>query len=280
MADASALATHDHEEEEIHLPAPSIWPLIVVIGIGHLPLSALLAIYDPMPMVPGTSIPLWYTSGAFGALVTLVASLGWCTSVIKEKAEIDIDWGRRVLEMAWKLFLLSEAAIFGSFFGAYFYMMYKLEGGAWPPAGTPHIHLVIPAVGTGILVLSSVTCEFAHKALISGSRSLSKNWIVITILLGLLFIGLQGYEWGLLMGKEGLYPDTNVFGTLFYLITGFHGSHVITGLLLLILVYARLEAGNFTSKRHFALNAASWYWHFVDVIWLFVFFAVYVGIQH
>jgi len=90
------------------------------------------------------------------------------------------------------------------------------------------------------------------------------------------FMTLQSWEWGHLIAKYGFTPTTNIFGTHFYLITGFHGAHVITGLLLLALVYARLEMGSFDRTRHFSLNAASWYWHFVDVIWVFVFLLVYV----
>src|SRR5690606_28324465 len=114
----------------------------------------------------------------------------------------------RVLSQAWKLFLLSEAAIFGSFFGHYFYMLYKM-GSNWPPAGTPHINLTIPAVGTGILVASSVTCEFAHKALIAGRRQLCKNWMIITLSLGFIFLGMQAWEWGHLIAKYGFTPTTN-----------------------------------------------------------------------
>lgn len=260
-------ATSHHEEEHIHLPEPSLWPFILAGGIGFLPFGGLLTINHHVagPFVLGA-----------GAVIALVAGLGWVTSVIKEKTTIDILWGSNCLSMAWKLFLLSEASIFGAFFGHMFYLMYK---GVWPVAGTPHIHLEIPAIGTGILVLSSVTCELAHKALLVNQRSLAKNWMVITLLLGLFFLALQGYEWGYLMNLYGFYPNTSVVGTAFYLITGFHGFHVITGMLMLFMVYARMEMGSFDRKRHFSMNAASWYWHFVDVIWLFVFFTLYVGLQ-
>lgn len=263
--------THNpnHHEEEIHLPEPSIWPLILAIGASLLPVAGILFAAGSR-LAPAV--------GGAGALIAIVSGIGWAMSVIRDKATIDIAWGNETLSSAWKLFLISEAAIFGAFFGHYGYMIYKADG-AWPPAGTPHIHLLIPALGTIILVTSSVTCELGHKALLVGRRSLSKTWILVTILLGLLFIALQGFEWGLLQTAYNFYPNTNVFGTLFYLITGFHGFHVITGLLLLVLVYARLEMGSFTTKRHFSMNAASWYWHFVDVIWIFVFFVIYIGSQ-
>jgi cytochrome c oxidase subunit 3 len=257
-----------HAEEEIHLPEPSIWPLILAIGVSFVPVGVLM---------------LAYGHGAAGAvlgagsLVALVAAFGWATTVIREKPTLDINWGNRVLSSAWMLFLVSEAAIFGSFFGHLGYMLYKHD--VWPPAGTPHIHLSIPAIGSGILILSSVTCHMAHMAILVNRRTLCKNWLLLTILLGFAFIALQGWEWGYLMAGYNFLPSTNVAGTLFYLITGFHGFHVITGLLLLFLVYARLEMGSFTPQRHFSFNAASWYWHFVDVIWLLVFFVLYVTLQ-
>ncbi len=271
------------EEDHIHMPDPSIWPLILAAGVGLLPLAGLILFHPeilPGGMQAAAQSVGWALLG-LGGVLTGVSAVGWAASVIKEKLGIDIAWGNQTLSMAWKLFLISEAAIFGSFFAHYFYVIWQYDnaGLSWPPAGTPHIHLLIPALGTIVLVISSFTCEFGHKALLAGNRALCKNWLMLTLVLGLAFLALQGYEWGYLMNKYGFLPDTSVFSTQFYLITGFHGAHVITGLLLLFLVYARLELGSFDRKRHFSLNAASWYWHFVDVIWIGVFFCVYIGIQ-
>jgi cytochrome c oxidase subunit 3 len=268
-----------HDEEHIHLPEPTIWPFVLVVGLTPLPIAALLASRPELAWHH-----LWPAVLAFGAFLSLVGGVGWVSMVIREKTTIDQTWGNNTLSMAWKLFLLSEAAIFAAFFGHLFYSMYHAEsravfGNQWPPIGTPHIHLVLPAIGTGILVASSITCELAHKALIRGKRAGCKNWLFITLLLGFAFIGLQGYEWGHLMSYYEFTPTSSYVGTIFYLITGFHGFHVITGLLMLFVVYVRLELGSFDRKRHFSMNAASWYWHFVDVIWLFVFFCLYVGIQ-
>jgi cytochrome c oxidase subunit 3 len=257
-------------EEHIHLPEPSLWPFAVAISAGLIPTGVLFTVNQQVfgPAVLGA-----------GLLLTIFCGLGWCTSVIREKHTIDQAWGNQTLSLAWKLFLLSEAAIFGAFFGHYFYMLYHIKPGqVWPPEGTPDIHLIIPAAGTIILMLSSVTCEFAHKALLVSNRSLCKTWMVITLVLGLIFLILQGYEWGVL-GGMGFNLSTNIVGTLFYLITGFHGFHVVTGMMFLFLVYVRIEVGSFDRKRHFSMNAASWYWHFVDVIWLLVFLTLYLGIQ-
>lgn len=260
---------HDPQvEEEIHLPEPTIWPFILAIGITFLPVGTLMMVQQHA--AAGFAL-------GFGVVLSGIAGIGWISTVIKEKYEIDQNWGNRSLSMAWKLFLVSEAAIFGAFFGHYFYMMYNAP--SWPPTGTPHIHLVIPAIGTGILVFSSLTAHFGHVALIRGHRGACKSWIIFTILLGFTFMALQGYEWGYLQSYYGFTMASGYVGTAFYLITGFHGAHVLTGLLLLLLVYFRLETGSFDRKRHFSMNAASWYWHFVDVIWLFVFFSLYISLQ-
>ncbi len=259
----------EHNEEEIHLPEPSIWPLIVALGFGVVPVGLLLHVY-------GHGLGIGIMGG--GALIGIIASVAWASSVIKEKASIDQKWGADSLSLGWKLFLISEAAIFGAFFAHYFYIWWR-DVETWPPPGTPSIDLMLPAIGTLVLITSSVTCEFAHKALILNRREATKNWLLLTILLGLAFLTIQAYEWGYLIYSYDFTVATNVVGTSFYLITGFHGLHVVTGLLLLILVYSRLEMGAFDRKRHFSMNAASWYWHFVDVIWLFVFLTVYIGIQ-
>lgn len=272
---------HPEEEEHIHLPDPSIWPLIVALGIPLLPVGTLLLMNaDPSQVAFfGAS---WQSLGlpliVLGLVVSTIGAFGWAGQVIGEKYTIDISWGSRCLSMAWLLFLVSEAAIFFTFFWHYGYLIYKADGN-WPPEGTPHVHLIWPAIGTVILVTSSLTCELGHKAMLAGKRTLCKNWIFLTILLGLAFLFIQGYEWGYLRAYDNFTISSGVLGTLFYMLTGFHGFHVITGLLLLTLVYARLEMGSLDRKRHFSLNAASWYWHFVDVVWIFVFLGVYVGIQ-
>lgn len=272
MADQTERAIAPGEKEDFHMPSPSIWPFMLAIGVGMLPSGLLLQL---------SGIPIGIGVMGGGAVMALLSGLGWAGSIIREKYEIDAAFGERSLSMGWKLFLLSEAAIFASFFAHYYHLLFNWDfaNSPWPPAGTPHIHLAIPALGTAVLVTSSVTCEIGHKALLAGKKGLSKTWILLTIGLGFLFLSMQGYEWGYLMAGYDFGPQTNVVGTSFFLITGFHGVHVITGLLLLFMVYSRLEMGSFDRKRHFSMNAASWYWHFVDVIWFFVFLTLYIGIQ-
>lgn len=264
---SSSTAELGHEEEHFHMPPPSIWPF----------LAGTLLVFIPLGLVqmghgnPGLGAALF---GA-GAVLSIIAGIGWVTSIINEKADLDIFVAAKDLSMSWKLFLLSEAAIFGSFFGHYFYYRWHVEG-HWPPPGVPHFHLLIPVMGTLMLVTSSFTCELAHKALVVGRRGLCKNWMIVTMLLGIVFLGLQAYEWGYLGAYDQFSLSNNVFATCFYMITGFHGFHVITGLLMLMLVYARMEMGSFDRSRHFSMLAASWYWHFVDVIWIVVLCSIYL----
>lgn len=262
----SADAAHGHDDH-IHMPPPSIWPFFAALSLTPLPIGLVL-------LGHGGNKALGWGLFAWGALGGIVNGIGWVSQVIREKFDVDLMVAAKDLAMSWKLFLLSEAAIFGSFFGHYFFMRWHQE--SWPPRGWPEFHLSIPVLGTVMLVISSFTCEMAHHALTAGRRGLCKNWMIVTMLLGIAFLGLQGYEWGYLQSYDLFQMTNNVFATHFYMITGFHGFHVFTGLMMLIMVYARLEQGSYDRKRHFSMLAASWYWHFVDVIWVFVLVSIYL----
>jgi len=236
------------QQHEIHLPPNSLWPLILAIGIGFLPFGVIFLSAGNMIIAELCFI--------VGGVVTLVSLMGWANSVVREKADPD-DRARTLqqkdLLMFLKYFLISEAAIFGALFVHYYYTKNNL--GYWPPAGTPEIHTTLPAIATLILMFSSVTCEFGHRALKQGHRLKSKFLIATTAALGLVFLGYQGYEWGLLLYHYNFTPDTNVFGTLFYMMTGFHGLHVSVGIVFLLLVYGRLEMGQMDAERHFSMLA-------------------------
>ncbi|MDX2177382.1 MAG: cytochrome c oxidase subunit 3 [Candidatus Sumerlaeia bacterium] len=267
MSSPAAAHGHAHDEEHIHMPSPSIWPFLAGLALLFAPVAVILMGHGR----PDIGLPLL----AMGTVLAVVPGIGWCVQVIREKAEVDLFQSAKDLSMSWKLFLVSEAAIFGAFFGYYFAIRWA-AGHNWPPPGSPHIDPVIPILGTVMLVTSSFTCELGHKALVAGKRALCKNWTYVTIALGLAFLSLQAYEWGYLGAYDQFKMGNNVFATCFYMITGWHGFHVITGLLMLIMVYARLEGGAFSRKRHFSMLAASWYWHFVDVIWILVLFSIYL----
>lgn len=271
---------HDepHEESVESLaalnPKPSLWPIVLSLVILLVPVGTLILIWGG----PALGTLGWITLIA-GGILALVPTFGWFHSIVVDKWEghFGLAAQGRDLALGTKLFFLSEIAIFGSIFAYYFAARHHAihSGDGWPLPDSPLIDQALPAIGLIILLISSATCEVAHKALAMGQRGLCKNWLLVTSLLGLGFLFIQGYEWGFLIRNEGFTASTNWFGTVFYVLTGFHGLHVITGLIMLLIVYGRLEIGHFTAKRHFSMLAASWYWHLVDVVWIFVFTFIY-----
>lgn len=173
------------------------------------------------------------------------------------------------------LFIASEIMLFGGLFAAYFFV--RNQADTWPPADVEHtVAKGLGAILTALLISSSV---FAHIGILGvkrGNQSQFKLGIGIAIVLGTVFIGGQIYEWFALM-DEGLTAKTGVYGSTFYLITGFHGAHVIAGLAMLVVVFARALQADFTPGRHVFADAAVLYWHFVDVIWVFVFSILYLS---
>ncbi len=268
-------AHHDVEYLPSLNPAPSYWPVLLTATMTLIPAGIVLYLWG------GDSLRLlaWGLLG-LGSLTSLVPVMGWCHSVIVDKwaGHFGEAAQGRDLVLGTKLFFLSEIAIFGSIFAYFFATLRHIHldaGKFWPLDGSPaHWHVGLPAIGLGILLTSSVTCEVAHKMLLKGNKSACKDWMLVTIVLGLIFLAIQGYEWGVFV-ERGFTVESNVFGTVFYVLTGFHGFHVMTGLIMLLLVYGRLEIGHFSKRRHFSMQAASWYWHLVDVVWVFVFVFVY-----
>jgi len=268
---------HGHDAEFLPSlnPAPSYWPLLLSLTLGLIPAGAVVYLWGGEHL----RILAWLLLG-LGLATSLVPCMGWCHSVIvdKWKGHFGEAAQGRDLVLGTQLFFLSEIAIFGSLFAYFFGMLYHAHRDAnigWPMEGSPaHWHVGLPAVGLLILLTSSITCEIAHKMMLKDKRGACKDWLIVTIVLGLVFLALQGYEWGIFVG-HGFTIASNSFGTLFYALTGFHGFHVMTGLIMLLLVYGRLEIGHYSKRRHFSMQAASWYWHLVDVVWVFVFTLIY-----
>jgi cytochrome c oxidase subunit 3 len=172
------------------------------------------------------------------------------------------------------LFIGSEVMIFGALFATYF--NFRAQAGAWPPAD---VHLPIGTTGlfTIILLLSGATMHWAHSALRAGRREAFKGHLALTLLLGAIFIGGQVYEYLTLIG-EGVTLTHSNFAATFYALTGTHGLHVIAGLVALgIVAYRSFVHDQFTAQRHVLLEGAAVYWHFVDLVWVFVFAIVYLG---
>ena len=173
------------------------------------------------------------------------------------------------------LFITSEVMFFAGLFAAYFNV--RAAAPAWPPAGmTDKLHilpLILPA--TILLVLSSFTCQFGVWAIRRGDRTAFLRFIGVTVALGVVFLGMQLTDYTLLF-NEGLSMDSGVFGSTYYTLTGFHGAHVFGGVVMLSVVLYRGMAGHFSARHHDAVEAASLYWHFVDVVWILLFTTLYI----
>jgi cytochrome c oxidase subunit 3 len=173
------------------------------------------------------------------------------------------------------LFIASEVMFFAALFGAYFNV--KATAPVWPPEGTEFITPMGPALLiTIVLVISSFTMQWATMRIRKGDRTGMNRGVAITLLLGLVFFGLVAYEYYELVTHEDFGINSGVYGTLFYTMTGFHGAHVLGGVIGLAVVLFRGTAGQFSAKHHSAVEAIHYYWHFVDIVWIVLFLTIYV----
>ena len=244
----------------------SYWPIILALGVGFLPLGVLLDVWVGK---------IGYLFLGLGGLITLTGIGGWTHTLIKEKIDLvefisREGWQRNAV----KLFLVSEAAIFGALFAHHYYA--RAHFPVWPHSGAPELNTRIPAIATLLLMSSSFTMQHAHQLLLKGKQIASQRWVLFTILLGIIFLSCQAYEWGFLKAFDQFTLKSGTFGTTFYMMTGFHGLHVSMGLIVLMLTFVRLRLGHFTPQNHFFLVGASWYWHFVDIVWVFLFGTIYL----
>jgi len=213
------------------------------------------------------------------------------------KVDLSFRWS-----MSW--FIFSEVMFFGAFFTALWWVRVHSVpalGGAenallwpdfkavWPsvvagatasPAGTVEPFQTmgpfwLPTINTALLLSSGVTLTIAHHALQAGKRSKTIGFMWITVLLGVTFLGVQGYEYSHAYNDLNLKLSSGAYGSTFYMLTGFHGFHVLVGMLMLLFITLRLQKGHFTAQRHFGFEGAAWYWHFVDVVWLGLYILVY-----
>ena len=279
---------------DYHLVNPSPWPLVgsvaaTVMAVGGVIwMSGLWGLPKHDPIV--------FFAGLAGVLLTMA---GWWAEVIKEARTGDhtpvVSIG---LRYGMILFIASEVMFFVAWFWIFFEMALfhghrtltpdvgNFEGVAqawqtWPPKGVETVapfHL--PLVNTLTLLLSGTTVTWAHHALQVGDRKSAKIGLVLTILLGIMFTSVQAFEYHhILEHKEFFSPDSansGLYGSAFFMATGFHGFHVLIGTIFLTVCLLRLMGGAFTTKQHFGFEAAAWYWHFVDVVWLFLFAFLYV----
>jgi cytochrome c oxidase subunit III len=171
------------------------------------------------------------------------------------------------------LFIASEVMFFGGLFGAYFTI--RSAATRWPPEGTPHLTTWYAAVLTAVLVSSSVTMQFGVWAIRRNDQRRLLLWLVVTLVLGVAFLAGQANEYRTLIG-EGMTLSSGVFGSTFYTLTGFHGAHVAGGACFILIVLLRARSGQFTARYHDTVEMASYYWHFVDVVWLGLFSTIYL----
>ena len=171
------------------------------------------------------------------------------------------------------LFIASEVMFFGGLFGAYFTI--RSAAPTWPPEGTPHLETWYAAVLTAILVSSSVTMQFGVWAIRRNEQRRLLLWLVASLLLGLAFLAGQANEYRTLI-EEGMTLSSGVFGSTFFTLTGFHGAHVAGGAAFILIVLLRARSGQFTARYHDTVEMASYYWHFVDVVWLGLFSTIYL----
>ncbi|MGH9466935.1 MAG: cytochrome c oxidase subunit 3 [Terriglobales bacterium] len=248
-----------------HLPQPSIWPILLAGGIGLVFLFAIL-IYAGVPLATLLIV--------VAAIYTVVCAAGWANTIAVERRKHDQASTNRDLTRGFIFFLASEAMIFESYFEYYYFTRFK--GSVWPPAGMPRLETTLPAIATLILVASSFTLNWSIQSFMKGKKTAAKNWLLMTIGMGIFFLGMQGFEWGYLNGVMGFHYQTGAYTSAYFLMTGFHGCHVTVGLILLSLVYFRMERNEYNKDYHYSLKAAEYYWHFVDVIWVLLFFTLYL----
>ncbi len=279
------------------VPSPSRHPALVATAM-------LLMIVGGAQWVNGASWGQYLVFGGL-ALWALIMSQ-WFRQAIgesegglyNERVDVSFRWS-----MSW--FIFSEVMFFAAFFGALYWarahalptlgsmenqILWPDFKAIWPsvgspgatasPAGTVEPFSVIgpwplPTINTALLLTSGITLTIAHHALLANQRTKTIVWMWITVLLGLTFLIVQGYEYSHAYADLNLKLSSGIFGSTFFLLTGFHGFHVFVGMLMLTFITIRIMSGHFTAQRHFGFEGAAWYWHFVDVVWLGLYILVY-----
>ncbi|MBU6142380.1 MAG: cytochrome c oxidase subunit 3 [Betaproteobacteria bacterium] len=274
------------------VPAPSKWPAVGSIAM-------ILTLFGAVGTINGQAYGPWTLLAGFVVLIYMF--FGWFGTVIAEsesgqynsRVDASFRWS-----MSW--FIFSEVMFFAAFFGALFYARVismpwlgdlDHKSFLWPdflaqwgkgsgPAGLIEEYKTmgpfwIPTINTALLLTSGVTLTIAHHALRENHRGKLNFWLAATILLGFIFVGFQAYEYIHAYRDLNLKLTSGIFGSTFFMLTGFHGFHVCVGAIMLTVVLARCVRGHFRPNHHFAFEAAAWYWHFVDVVWLGLYILVY-----
>jgi heme/copper-type cytochrome/quinol oxidase subunit 3 len=267
-------------KHDYHLVDPSPWPALGALAGFTLAIGLVLFMHPDM--MGGIGEALGIGTIVPGVLLMAATMILWWRDVIREATFEGHHTAvvQNGLRYGMLLFIASEVMFFAAFFWAFFdsslfprEFPYDLPGGVWPPEGIEtFVWYELPLVNTVVLLSSSVTVHWAHHALMRGNQKLAVNWLIATVVLGVLFTTLQGIEYSHapFSFTDGIYPST------FFMATGFHGFHVIIGTIFLFVCLIRAVKGHFKPDHHFGLVAASWYWHFVDAVWLFLFACIYI----
>ncbi len=287
-----------HTGDHYYVPHGSHWPIVASIGLFTGVIGAAMAFNSG----GDTGFPVLLV----GLGIIFFMMFGWFGTVIREglqgqyNEQVDRSFRQG---MMW--FIFSEVMFFAAFFGALFYtremsvpwllgiadsklmthqVLWPSYSEAWPTNGPGNVGgeftsmgaWGIPALNTVLLLTSGVTITLAHWALKAKDQARTVLWLAATVLLGATFLGFQAYEYIHAYQELNLTLEAGVYGSTFYMLTGFHGMHVTIGTIMLIVIMLRAAKGHFTPEKHFAFEGVAWYWHFVDVVWLGLFIFVYV----
>jgi cytochrome c oxidase subunit 3 len=256
------------QTHSFHLVDPSPWPVLGAF-------SAMITVFGTVLKFHG------YFSGSFlyllGFISLLFVASFWWGNIVRE-GTIEGQHTAKVkkgLMLGMILFIVSEVMFFFAFFFAFFYLSLNpshVLGGVWPPFLYETLNAFdVPFLNTVILLTSGATITVAHEAIIAGSKSHAVTALLATISLAVLFTALQALEYV----TAPFCISDSVYGSIFYMATGFHGFHVFIGTVFITVCLIRLYFNHFTSEHHCGFEAAAWYWHFVDVVWLFLFISIY-----
>jgi len=262
------LANNTKQYHPYHLVDPSPWPFFAGVSVLVLTNGAVMYMH---------SYKYGFLIFLFGLFMVLVTMFFWWRDVIREATFLGCHTKlvQKGLRTGVILFIISEVLFFFGFFWAFFHssLAPSIElGGMWPPRGIEALNpWEVPLLNTVILLSSGATITWAHHAIVSGDRKNAITALIYTILLAVCFTGFQALEYY----EAPFTISDGIYGSTFFMTTGFHGFHVIIGTIFIFVCLIRLILHHFTRHHHVGFEAAAWYWHFVDVVWLFLFISVY-----
>jgi cytochrome c oxidase subunit 3 len=289
---------HAQDPDKYYVPHGSPWPIYAAVTLFTLMSGAVATL--------NSWLPAWSLLPGF-LMLALLFVLWFGTLIDENQRGLYNGAVDRSFRMGMMWFIFSEVMFFAAFFGALFYarelvipwlsgsgtklltkvLLWSNYQGGWPTNGPASVGpradgtfetipaIGLPAINTAILLTSGITITIAHHALLTRHRTRLAIFLAATFLLGFLFVFLQAKEYHEAYTELGLQLGTGIYGSTFFMLTGFHGLHVTVGAIMLTVIWFRVLKGHFTPERHFAFEAVAWYWHFVDVVWLGLFIFVY-----